>query len=155
MPTNIAFNQSGAPQGSRIIRNSELQDVLRFNGQKLVFIDSCFSGGFADKQTGKVNNETLINSLQDKNVIESIPVIFTSSIKEERSWEHDPAKMGLFTYVLLEGISGKADADRNGKITIKELGDYVTKTVPGIRDNQHPYYLMPEGYNNFVIAETK
>jgi uncharacterized caspase-like protein len=150
MPANMGFNQNGAPQRSRIIPNSELQDVLRFPGQKLVFIDSCFSGGLQGKQMGGVDNETLINSLKD-----DAPVVFTSSSKTERSWEHDPAKMGLFTYALLQGMSGAADANKDGKITIAELGDYVKKTVPGVRDTQHPYYLSPPGYRDFVVAETK
>jgi hypothetical protein len=150
MPGNMAFNQNGAPQRSRIIPNSELQDVLRFPGQKLVFIDSCFSGGLAGKQMGNVDNETLINNLRDDS-----PVIFTSSSKTERSWEHDPARMGLFTHVLLQGISGAADANKDGKITITELGDYVKKTVPGMKDTQHPYYLAPPGYRDFIVAETK
>ncbi|WP_461256042.1 WD40 domain-containing protein [Treponema sp. R80B11-R83G3] len=150
MPTNMTFNQNGAPQRSRIIPNSELQDVLRFPGQKLVFIDSCFSGGLQGKQMGSVDNETLINSLKDDS-----PVVFTSSSKTEQSWEWDNAKMGLFTHVLLQGLSGAADADKNSKITIQELGDYVKKTVPGMKDVQHPYYLAPPGYRDFVVAETK
>ena len=150
MPGNMTFNQNGAPQRSRIIPNSELQDVLRFPGQKLVFIDSCFSGGLQGKQMGSVDNEALINSLKDDS-----PVVFTSSSKTERSWEHEPARMGLFTHVLLEGLSGKADANKDGKITIQELGDYVKRTVPGMRDGQNPYYLAPPGYRDFVIAETK
>ena len=99
---------------------------------------------------GGVDNETLINSLKDDS-----PVIFTSSSKTEQSWEHDPAKMGLFTHVLLEGLSGKADANKDNKITIQELGEYVKKTVPGMKDTQHPYYLAPPGYRDFVVAETK
>ena len=103
---------------------------------------------------GSVDNGILINSLMDKNVIESTPVIFTSSSKTERSWEHDPARLGLFTYVLLQGISGAADADKDGKITIQELGEYVKKTVPGMKDTRHPYYIAPQGYRDFVAAET-
>jgi len=145
MPTNMTFNANGAPQRSRIIPNSELQDVLRFPGQKIVFIDSCYSGG--------VNNDDLVNGLNL--VRDGAPVIFTSSSKTEKSWEHDPAKLSLFTYVLLQGLSGSADADKDKKVTVQELGEYVKKAVPGIRDNQHPYYLAPDGYRDFVVAETK
>jgi len=145
MPTNMTFNANGTPQRSRIIPNNELQEVLRFPGQKIVFIDSCYSGG--------VNNDVLVNGLNL--VRDGAPVIFTSSSKTEKSWEHDPAKLSLFTYVLLEGLSGSADADKNKKITVQELGEYVKKAVPGIRDNQHPYYLAPDGYRDFVVAETK
>jgi uncharacterized caspase-like protein len=98
---------------------------------------------------GGVDNEVLITSLRDNS-----PVIFTSSSKSEQSWEHEPARLGLFTHVLLQGISGAADANRDGRITVEELGGYVRRTVPGIRDTQTPYYLAPTGLRDFVIAET-
>jgi uncharacterized caspase-like protein len=139
-----------APQRSRIISNSELQGVLQWPGQKLVFIDSCYSAGLTGKQVGGVNNDLLINSLKDNS-----PVVFTSSNGTERSWEWDPAKYGLFTHVLLEGLSGKADGNKDGKIGIEELGQYVKRTVPGLKDTQHPYYVVPTGYRDFVVAEVK
>jgi len=149
MPGNMAFNQNGTPQRSRIIPNNELQEVLRFPGQKLVFIDSCYSGGFTGNQAGTVDNDTLINSLKD-----DAPVIFTSSSKTQQSWEWESASLGLFTHVLIQGLSGTADANRDGRITVEELGDYVKKTVPGMKDSQQPYYWSPPGYRDFVIAVT-
>ncbi|MCL1931892.1 MAG: caspase family protein [Treponema sp.] len=150
LPGNTTFNQDGTPQRSRIIPNSDLQDVLAFPGKKLVFIDSCYSGGIAGKQVGGVDNEVLINSLMD-----NAPVIFTSSSKTEQSWEWDNARLGLFTHVLLQGLSGAADTNKDRNITIEELGEYVKKTVPGMKAGQNPYYLMPTGYRNFVIAEAR
>ena len=150
MPGNMAFNQNGTPQRARIIPNSDLQDVLHFPGQKLVFIDSCYSGSISGSQAGSVNNDLLINSLKDDS-----PVIFTSSSGTQQSWEHEPAGLGLFTYVLIQGFSGAADADRDGRITIEELGEYVKKTVPSIRNAQQPYLWAPPGYRNFVVAETR
>jgi len=150
LPGNTAFSQDGTPLRASIIPNSELQDVLAFPGKKLVFIDSCYSGGIAGRQVGGVDNEVLINSL-----MENAPVIFTSSSKTEQSWEWDSARLGLFTHVLLQGLSGAADANKDRNITIEELGEYVKKTVPGMKAGQTPYYLMPTGYRNFVIAETR
>jgi uncharacterized caspase-like protein len=117
-----------------------------------VFIDSCYSGGIAGKQVGSVDNEVLINSLMEN---ENTPVIFTSSSKTEQSWEWEPARLGLFTHVLLQGLSGAADANKDKNITVEELGEYVKKTVPGMQAGQNPYYLMPRGYRDFVIAETR
>jgi hypothetical protein len=152
MPQNTSFTPSGTPQRSRIIPNSDLLDVLNLPAPKLVFIDSCYSAGIAGKQVDGVDNNRLINSLKD-----NTPVVFTSSQGSERSWEWDPTKYGLFTHVLLQGLSGAADTgpngNKDGKVQIEELGQYVRTTVPGLKDIQHPYYLVPTGYTDFVIAE--
>jgi WD40 repeat protein len=152
VPKDIAFTAAGSPQRSRIIPNSALQDVLSWPGQKLVFIDSCYSAGLTGKQVSGADTYQLINSLKD-----NAPVVFTSSSGNQKSWEWDPGKYGLFTYVLLEGLQGKADMDKDGKIRIEELGQYLKTTVPGMKtpDIQQPYCLVPTGYKDFVVAEAR
>ena len=53
-----------------------------------------------------------------------------SSTQSERSAENDKAQNGLFTKALLEGIKGEA-ADKEGKITISALFNYILKNVEG------------------------
>jgi WD40 repeat protein len=66
-------------------------------------------------------------------------VVFSSSLGGEYSYESSRYGNGLFTAELLRGLSGKADTDRNGAITMGELRDYVgdavTKASEGL---QHP-----------------
>ncbi len=46
---------------------------------------------------------------------------------------------GAFTYSVLKGLSGAADADHDGFVTAGELIDYVTTEVPKLTSNkQHP-----------------
>lgn len=55
--------------------------------------------------------------------------LFTaSSSTQVSSWYHNK-KHGLFTYYFLQGLRGKADADKDGRITVKELEEYVVKNV--------------------------
>ena len=82
-------------------------------------------------------------------------MIFTSSRKTEQSWEWEAAGLGLFTHVLIQGLSGEADANRDRNITVEELGEYVRTTVPGMKAGQNPYPLVPPGYRDFVIAEIR
>jgi hypothetical protein len=65
-------------------------------------------------------------------------VIFTSSQAGERSWEDDELRYGLFSAAIIQGLSGRADADRNGKVTLPEFEQYVKKTVSERRPEQHP-----------------
>lgn len=46
---------------------------------------------------------------------------------------------GAFTFVVLQGLSGAADADHDGFVTASELIDFVTTGVPKLTGNrQHP-----------------
>jgi len=63
-------------------------------------------------------------------------VVFSSSKGGEASWEFDSLKNGAFTEAILEGLSGRADADKNSIVTIDELRDYVSESVVKYTDNR-------------------
>ncbi len=42
---------------------------------------------------------------------------------------------GLFTYVLIEGLNGKADIKKDGYITVLGLADYVEENVVRISED--------------------
>ncbi|MBU0754638.1 MAG: caspase family protein [Planctomycetes bacterium] len=66
-------------------------------------------------------------------------IVFSSSRGNEFSYEKDELRNGLFTEELLNGFSGRADADGNGSITTDELRAYVIKAVSELSgDLQHP-----------------
>jgi len=68
--------------------------------------------------------------------------VISSAGGGEYAFETGEAKNGVFTYVLKNGLtSKKADANRDGQITISELRDYVSKTVSKItKGSQNPTY---------------
>ena len=51
---------------------------------------------------------------------------------------------GVFTYVLMDGIAGKADSDRNGFVSVKELSIYVESVVPEITYSTWGYEQVPQ-----------
>jgi len=57
--------------------------------------------------------------------------ILSSSAGAEYAFESGEQKNGLFTYAVLEALDGKnaADADKDGKVTMKELCESVKKRV--------------------------
>ncbi len=66
-------------------------------------------------------------------------VVFSSSKGGEVSWEYDSLKNGAFTEAMLDGLSGKADKDKNGAVSIDELQEFVSKGVINYTDDrQHP-----------------
>jgi uncharacterized caspase-like protein len=56
---------------------------------------------------------------------------------------------GVFSYFLIEGLSGKADRDRNGEITVREIEIYVGDQVQKAVKNQLP---LAVGDKNRVLA---
>jgi hypothetical protein len=62
--------------------------------------------------------------------------------------EPDQLRHGLYTYYLLRGMKGEADANRNGEITLGELTLFLGQTVPAaarsqFSQDQRPLVLPP------------
>ncbi len=62
--------------------------------------------------------------------------------------EPDELKHGLYTYYLLRGLKGEADADKNAEVTLGELAGFLKKSVPGaakdqFRQEQRPAVFPP------------
>ena len=57
--------------------------------------------------------------------------LLMSSKSEELSLEDQGLRQGVFTYYVLQGLKGRADANNDYLITIKELYNYVYAKVRG------------------------
>lgn len=95
---------------------------------KMIFADACFSGKMRQGKR-QVKEEH-----SDSNVM-----LFLSSRDNETSIERRDMTNGFFTVCLKDGLSGKADANRDRTITAKEIFDFVSKNVKKLsRNKQHP-----------------
>jgi hypothetical protein len=66
-------------------------------------------------------------------------IFFGSSSVGEYSYEDSRLKAGAFTAALIEGLSGKADFNGDGKIETDELGVWLKRRVPELTEQrQHP-----------------
>ena len=60
----------------------------------------------------------------------------------------------LFVQVLVNGLSGMADRNRNGWLMASEVGDYVKQQVLELsKDTQHPLFVQLEGEGDTVLIE--
>jgi hypothetical protein len=97
-------------------------------GRVLVLLDACRSGGaMASSQALAADATRLRAALAGSNI-----TVLTSSSAAELSREDPQWGHGAFTTIVLEALSSRADANRNGLISISELTGYLKRHVPGL-----------------------
>jgi len=125
----------------------------------LVLADACHSGG-ALRPTGarSVAQFNLVNKYIEMLGQADGRMIVTASRADEWSLEGERwgGGHGVFSHVLLQGLKGQADSDRDGIVTIGEIVDYVQQAVPKETDGrQHPA-ARTEGFSGaFPVALTR
>jgi len=96
--------------------------------KQVMVIDACHSGGSVEllATRGGAEEKALAQLSRSAGIH-----VLASAGSEQYAGEFESLGHGVFTYVLLEGLSGKADgAPLDGKITIYELKSYLDDQVP-------------------------
>lgn len=96
--------------------------------KQLVVLDACQSGGSTELLAVRgAGEEKAMAQLSRSSGVH----VLAASGSEQFATEFAELGHGLFTYVLLEALSGKADgAPKDGKVTIYELKAYIDSQVP-------------------------
>ncbi|MGA3018251.1 MAG: tetratricopeptide repeat protein [Bryobacteraceae bacterium] len=100
---------------------------------KILLTDACHSGAISPEDTQTLNQtlSTLNQSLFS----------LTASRDREKSFESPDLQggHGVFTYYVVKGLEGEADASHDGKVTADELAEYVhTQVREATRGEQNP-----------------
>ena len=78
--------------------------------------------------------------------------VLTAGDKGERLSQENGRS--LFVQVLLDGLNGLADRNKNGWLMASEIGDYVKQQVQErSKDVQHPIFVQLEGDGDTVLIE--
>jgi WD40 repeat protein len=120
----------------------EIETIFqRLMPERIIFIsDSCYSGATAGRTFATASRRAVVS----ENFLARLSkgkgrIVLSASKASEVSEEREDLGHGVFTYYLLEGLRGSADADRDGVITVDEAYGYVSKKVPEVTgQNQHP-----------------
>jgi hypothetical protein len=113
----------------------------RIQSQRIIFIaDSCYSGASGGRTISLPGiRANISDSFLDRIAGGKGTVILTASGANEVSAEDEKLKHGVFTFYLLEGLRGAADADKDRLITVDEIYQYVSVQVPrATGQEQHP-----------------
>jgi len=94
-----------------------------------VFIDACFSGGARENKMLLADARPIGVSVEIPSIHSEKLVVFAASTGEQFSSGYPAKKHGLFSYYLLKGLRGEADADKDKKLTVEEMQSYLVENV--------------------------
>ena len=122
-------------------------------GRVVVLLDACHAGAAeGPRRKGiKAPTDTLVRELvsDDYGV-----VVMGSSTGAEASLESPDVGHGFFTLALSEGLTGRADTNRDGLVYTTELDTYVYDRVKELsRDTQHPVTAKPASVRPFPLSK--
>jgi len=126
-PQDIANVQKGEKVTS-LIPWSVFFDALRTTaGRRVLIVDTC--------QARSIEGKFEAHSLMKRSAASQFALIVASKGNEE-SQEYAPAKHGLFTYSLLSALKPDADANRDGRVSLREAFDFALPIVEKLRHKQ-------------------
>jgi WD40 repeat protein len=136
---------------SAIPQSTIVSTLSRIRGKTLFFVDTCFAGnslGALSRASRKT--ERMINDLSSS---ENGVVVFASSTGQEESEEKDEWGNGAFTKALIEGLAGRADFMRAGRVTFAGLNLFVSEEVTRLTEGrQRPVFISPRGIPDFALV---
>ena len=109
-------------------------------GKTLILLDTCQSGAFLSTEArGGLTEKTAIDRLTRATGHATIAA--SSDLQDAMEGYNGH---GIFTYTIVEGLSGKADADNDGFITLQELSAYTETEVPRRSYEKWGYEQIPQ-----------
>jgi uncharacterized caspase-like protein len=142
LPHDFVFTPEGIK--STGINATTWRDMLSRVGPQrvLILIDSCKSGGSIDTLATAIDRKLLRTLGRDAGV-----AILAGARRDQSAEEFPQLHHGAFTYVLLQGVSGKADVHNDGKITTDELLTYSTSELPLLTKKLINQMQVPVAYS--------
>jgi TPR repeat protein len=93
-----------------------------------MFLDTCYSGGTRTNEI-LLADARPIAIVPDRSALPSNVTVLAAASGAQLSSTYEAAQQGLFSYWLMKGMEGDADANKDKKITTGELHEYVARQV--------------------------
>ena len=113
--------------GTDVTTGYKLDDLYKTLGNMpashiTIFMDACFSG--SKREEGMLASARGVALKAKSGVPQGNMVVFSAAQGDETAYPNREQQHGLFTYYLLKKLQ-----ETEGDVSLKELGDYVTKQV--------------------------
>ena len=110
-------------------RTELFKEIIALNPKSVtMFLDTCYSGVSRDEKT-LLASARPVRIIADEQDTPNNFTIFSASQLEQISSGFKEAKHGIFSYYLMKGLEGKADANNDKDITNGELLAYMDQNV--------------------------
>ena len=129
------------------------QYAQEINAQKQVFIlDACQSAGALETVAvrGAAEEKAIAQLARSTGTF-----WITATGSNQFATEFEKLGHGIFTYALLDGINGAGDANRDKKLTVRELSTFIENKVPELSEKYKGSAQFPSAYsfgNDFPIV---
>ena len=115
-------------EDSTLLRNQIFDRIAKLNPRSVtVFLDTCYSGATRNEEF-LVAAKPIFIEAQEQDIPDKFTV-FTASAGKETAKVLEEAEHGLFSYYLMKGLEGEADANSDNKITNGELIAFINNNV--------------------------
>lgn len=139
----------GSTSTARLKQDALAQDALKEMisnipaSKKLIVLDTCNAGKMGDALqmamlTRGMSEDTAMKVLS--RAVGSTILSAASSVQEALEGYKNH---GLFTWVVVEGLNGAADVDKDGFVKTLELADYVDNQVPELAERVFKHKQFP------------
>ncbi len=122
--------------------------------KKLIVLDTCNAGAMGEALlTRGMSEDTAIKILS--RAVGS--TILSAATSQQQALEGHKGH-GLFTYVLTEGLKGKADSNNDGYVKTLELANYIDDEVPQLAEklyNRAQYPVVSPTGQGFPVGKVK
>src|SRR5579863_1480459 len=142
LPHDFVFTPEGIKKTG--ISATTWRDLLSRVGPQrvMILIDSCKSGGSIDTLATAIDRRLLRSLGRDAGV-----AILAGARRDQSAEEFPQLHHGAFTYVILQGVDGKADTGHTGQITTNELLTYSTSELPLLTKKLINQMQVPVAYS--------
>lgn len=147
----VALNTQPNLLRSTGVSEAFIQDIMSNSRsrQRIVILDCCFSGAFAEGRKSGVGEPLQFDELRGE-----ATAILASSGTIQYSFE-ERGRNSLFTQFLLGGIEmGEAAQDEDGNISIGGLFNYAEQRVRAMRPEQKPVKNAGANEDQILIARS-
>jgi hypothetical protein len=113
----------------------------------ILFLDTITYIQPESKQLQFASIDSFINQVSSP---ENGVIVFSSTMGTQQSEQQD--NQSIFTTALLEALDGKSDNNKDGKLMLQELGNYIFHRVSELSNGkQTPIMVIPKTIDNFLI----
>jgi len=145
LATDAAFS-GAALRNSTVVPWVNFQETVEAaNGRRILFLDTCHSGNSY--------NQRLSNDSYAANII-----VYSAARWDQEALEDGALGHGLFTYAVVEGVSGAAK-NAAGEVKTEGLRDFLLKRVPemakAMKREQEPQYFRGRDAQDYLLAAGK